>query len=211
MGRSRARSLRGAMKRRSLFPIAVVAVCLAAPAVHAKSLVEKVEAAYKKLQDYHARFDQQTYVSLIEKEVSQAGEISFAQGGKFRLTYTQTQSGRNYVCDGKKIVVTDPYLGSREVYKVNDPNVPQEALIFLGRLGSVGRFFDVKTADRKDQLILFPKDKNSVIQRLELVVDHKSYLVKEAKIVNITGNESTYLFKNPRTNSDLPGQLFSVD
>ncbi len=172
----------------------------------AAGLVDKVQKTYQDTETFKAQFVQKTHIALLEKDVQENGSLQFAKPGKFVIKY-QGKRERRYISDGETLWIYYPQQKEAEVYQQVQDLVSREALVFLGGLGTMTREFRV--AEKKpDQLILSPKKKDSLFEKITLTIDSQTNFVSAAAIQPKSGNMSQYVFSDFVTNEVVKDDMF---
>lgn len=184
-------------------------------------LAQKVQDSYEKTEDLKMAFVQETYVKLLEQTVTKKGEAIFKKPGKFAIRYAGTR-GKFYLSDGKHLWIGKKGDSKIQTQKIEEEDIPVEALSFLGGLGNLRRDFEVESVDPKkwkqfnrsegteQWLELTPMKKRSHIEWLVMGFDPKTFLAKEVYLYTDTGNLSHYTFSKIQANVGLSEQEFHL-
>lgn len=211
MGRNRARFMSQispkVLSRLLTKALFVLLMFLNSSCLFASGLAERVQQTYKHTQSFRADFVQKTKVEILDREIEEQGELVFSTPGRFLIHYRGDRE-RKYISDGKTLWIYRPKDKEVEVYKNAGDLLSREALIFLGGLGEMTREFQV-TEKKGDELLLVPKKKDSLFQKLILSIDLKTFLVKKAVLFPKGGNRSFYFFSSIHLNESMPESIFS--
>lgn len=176
--------------------------------------VGRLEAAYGRVQDLRAVFEQAALNRTLGRTVEARGTLSWKKPGKLRWEYT-TPTPQEIVSDGTKL-----WVYTRELKQVNVMPAPQAltgpAGSFLQGLGQVREHFQVRflnpaqptDAEGLFVLDLTPRQPEPLLARLILAVDPKSWLVRKAVVYDELGNTVTVRFLDVQVNPGLADQLF---
>lgn len=172
----------------------------------ASGLSERVQKTYAYTQDYKSQFIQSTHIEILDRDVKENGEMFFSKPGRFLIHYKGAHE-RKYICDGSTLWVVRPRDKDVEVFRNMKDLVSREALVFLGGLGDMEREFHVKEQS-KHQLLLIPKNKKALFNKLLLTVDLESYYVTAVDLFPQSGNHSHYDFQKTIVNQSFSKNLF---
>ncbi|MDX1386113.1 MAG: outer membrane lipoprotein carrier protein LolA [bacterium] len=182
-------------------------------------MAQKVQSSYEQTQDLKMTFVQETYVQLLEQTVTKKGVAFFKKPGKFAIRYGGSR-GKFYLSDGKSLWIGKKGDAKIQTQKINDQEIPAEALSFLGGLGNLSKDFEVEAVDPKkwkqfkrskgdaQWLELTPLKKQSHIEWLVMGFDPTTFLAKEVYLYTDSGNLSHYRFSEVQANVGLPDQDF---
>ena len=172
----------------------------------ASGLVRQVQEAYRKTDSFHANFVQKTHVAILDRDIDEQGELTFAKPGKF-LIYYQGKNERKYISDGNTLWIVRPREKELETYPHVKDLLSNEALIFLGGLGNMSKDFRV-SEKTSNTLLLIPLRKTAPFVRLLLKIDPESHLACEATLFPKSGNQSRYVFSDTEVNQEIPEEIF---
>ena len=158
---------------------------------------------------------------MLNQTLSKQGKISVWRPQRLRIEYTSTPQ-KFYISDGKKLWV---YIQDDTVaYEFAKPKevISREAWSFLSGLEGLTDLFTIdKSRDRQTNhlqiksphlktISLVPKRDDAVVRELTLGVDAKTLIVKEAIMVNASGNETHYEFRDFYFDQPLQGDAFTL-
>jgi outer membrane lipoprotein carrier protein len=177
--------------------------------------VRSLEAAYAKVNDLKAEFDQTAFNKSLNQSIPAKGTVYLKKGGKLRWMFADP-TPQEIVSDGKTLWVYTPALA-----QVNVGPAP-EALAgpagsFLAGLGRVREHFAVRflnPAEPRDRdgnvvLDLTPKQPLPTMNRLVLALDPGAWEVRRAVVYDQFENTVTMMFRKTTVNSGLPDSLFT--
>ncbi|HSA59698.1 MAG TPA: outer membrane lipoprotein carrier protein LolA [bacterium] len=186
------------------------AVIVIASAAHAGSagggLAERVQDAYRNTESFSASFTQKTVVEVLDREVSESGELVFSKPGRFSIRYGGKRE-RHYLSDGETLWIYHPKDKEVEVIDHVQDVVSKEALAFLGGLGEMSKEFKVSEG-KDDSLTLVPRSKSSPFSKIILTVDPADHLARGATLFPKGGNKSEYVFSAVRANEPVSESTF---
>jgi outer membrane lipoprotein carrier protein len=178
--------------------------------------VQAIQSTYQATKDITADFTQSTYIAVLEKTVKNTGKFMMKKPGLLRIEYTG-EHPKQYISDGKKLWVIEPELHQYEVYKVGGDTIPGEALEFLKGFGEMERLFEIAPRQPASPapgntpgnayLRLTPKSGNAQYKWLDCEFGADNIL-RSIAIHNKSGNISTYVFSNIKSNTGLDDKLF---
>jgi outer membrane lipoprotein carrier protein len=199
----------------------LIAVLLILPVAEAGAtptlddVVRGLEAAYGRMTDLKAEFNQSTFNKSLNSTIPAQGAVYFKRGGKLRWEYSEPTK-QEIVSDGKTLWVYTPSLN-----QVNTGPAP-EALAgpagsFLAGLGRVREHFSVRFLNPAQPvdgaghavLDLTPKQPLPTMTRLVLALDPKTWEVRRAMVHDQFENTVTMRFTRMTVNAGLPDQLFT--
>ena len=177
--------------------------------------VRSLEAAYGKVNDLKAEFDQTAFNKSLNQSIPAKGTVYLKKGGKLRWVFADP-TPQEIVSDGKTLWVYTPALA-----QVNVGPAP-EALAgpagsFLAGLGRLREHFGVRflnPAEPRDRdgnvvLDLTPKQPLPTMNRLVLAIDPKAWEVRRAVVYDQFENTVTMNFRKTTLNSGLADTVFS--
>jgi outer membrane lipoprotein carrier protein len=178
-------------------------------------VVRSLEAAYGKVNDLKAEFDQTAFNKSLNQSIPAKGTVYLKKGGKLRWEYADP-TPQEIVSDGKTVWVYTPALS-----QVNVGPAP-EALAgpagsFLAGLGRVREHFSVRflnPAEPRDRdgnvvLDLTPKQPLPTMNRLVLSIDPRTWTVRRAVVYDQFENTVTMNFRKTTVNSGLADTVFT--
>ena len=177
--------------------------------------IRSLEAAYGKVNDLKAEFDQTAFNKSLNQSIPAKGTVYLKKGGKLRWVFADP-TPQEIVSDGKTLWVYTPALA-----QVNVGPAP-EALAgpagsFLAGLGRVREHFGVRflnPAEPRDRdgnvvLDLTPKQPLPTMNRLILALDPKAWEVRRAVVYDQFENTVTMNFRKTTLNSGLADTVFN--
>jgi outer membrane lipoprotein carrier protein len=178
-------------------------------------VVKGLEAAYGKLNDLKAEFDQTAFNKSLNQSIPAQGTVYLKKGGKLRWEYADP-TPQQIVSDGKTVWIYTPALN-----QVNVGPAP-EALAgpagsFLAGLGRVREHFAVRflnPAEPRDKdgnvvIDLTPRQPLPTMNRLILTLDPRVWDVRKAVVYDQFENTVTMQFRKTVVNSGLADSLFT--
>lgn len=188
-----------------------------APAVDPKlkAIVDKLQKRYEGTTDFSATFTQRfTYTVMKRTQVSK-GTVLFKRPGLMRWDYATPSPKTFAVAEGKLTLwqVEDHSVLVDHCFKEDSLTA---SVSFLWGAGNILEQFDVKPfpagfgKPTDHHLLLMPKEKNNIFLKLILVVDPKTYDVKQSVLVDSQGNVNQFMFDNLKLNRGVKKTAFDV-
>jgi outer membrane lipoprotein carrier protein len=177
-------------------------------------VIRKLQAQYDQTQDFSATFTQETISKSIGAPAIMNGKVYIKKPGMMRLDYTDPKKWQ-IISDGQTSWLYFPDDKQVRIYKTAEAF---ENLPFLDFLFGKGKITDDFTASfgelEKDQakdsylIILAPKDKESTIDRVLILVSRDEYLIKQLNTYDVIGTVIRIAFKDISLNSGLKDTMF---
>ncbi len=187
-------------------------------------LLDKVQSAYARTSTLQAEFTQESYLSALELSEQSSGQVWFLKPGKMRWNYK--------VPDEQTFLVDDQTLWfyQKEEAQLQIDNL-QKALLtdlpvsFLLGLGDLTRVFRVESACKTSSgllLELMPREasseaqpnegaRNEQLAGFDLLISESSFLPLGARVKDVAGNITSFLFKGSKFDVALKDALFKAD
>lgn len=207
-----------------MLPVIVTGLLLATPApaappptaptetqAAARSAVRSMQAFYEKLTDCSVSFTQ-TYVNeAFKKTLQSSGTLRFKKPGMLRFDYSAPEA-KSFVVKNDRITSYVPAAQQAMVGSFKADQLSASVTFLFGK-GNLESEFTVHPADRADlaagtALLLLPKRDDPRFQKLYFVVDPQTSSVRESVVVDPSGNENRFDFKNIKANTGLSEKDF---
>jgi outer membrane lipoprotein carrier protein len=204
-------------------PAPALPAAVDAPDPALDALISGVEGFYGKVEGLQIRFSQtvaRKFRPGSAAPVARKGTAFFQKPGKMRWDY-KTPEPVYYVSDGETLWVYEveqntAYKGAVRGTRLFD------SMKFLFGNGKLREDYTVRlgvSSDESRELILTPKSGQQTFQSLVLVVNPKSFEIKQTRLVDPAGDESVITFeevvvgpiKNPEWFSWQPGPGVKVE
>jgi len=182
-----------------------------------EQVVSKMDENFARINSYSAKFDQEVLSEQFGKAISRgAGELLFRKPGKMSWRYNSPEP-HLYVTDGK--VLWDYLPSAKQAMKLEldqalSSPLPKSFLFGMGRLREQ---FEVSFAPGQAQaapavyhLLLSPRkeEDRAVLGIVELKVDAKTFLVREAQLKDAMGNVNVLRFSAIKVNPGIDPKVF---
>lgn len=136
------------------------------------------------------------------------GQLKAERSGNF-YWHTESPLEQTVISDGTHVTVYDPDLEQATIQKVDMNLQTTPAVLFSGDITTIGSLFDVelkKFNSSTSQFLLTPKSKDSLFEILRVRFD--GLRLKELRITDSLGQESTMSFVHSEINLDFPPETF---
>ena len=183
---------------------------LCAQSGQAVDVSQQVQNKYSQVETLQADFTQSTYIELLDREQTRSGKLYFGLN-KFRIDYSKPEK-QSYIFNGETLWIYSPKYKEVETYQRAAQRISREALSFLSGLGTLEETFQIpKVSAREGQsiLTLIPRDKDSRLKKIELVVDKEDHLLQAATLWPKRGNRSHYTFSELKLGEKIADKLFN--
>jgi outer membrane lipoprotein carrier protein len=192
----------------------------AAPAVPAAGkpealpqVIQRLQKVYDTAGDYRAKFTQKYTYSATGRERTSTGELLVKKPGRMRWNYT-TPEPQMYLASEGNLWVYEPAAKQAFRQDLKASQLPAAVSFLMGK-GKLSDEFDISLAkdlpygDAQDhRLALKPKQPQTSFKAIYLVVDPKTYLVRQSVLINTQGDVNAITFSEVKVNSKLPDSLF---
>lgn len=173
-------------------------------------LVDGVTAYYDKVQHLKAKFRQVVKQKTLSRTKKASGTIEFAKPGRMRWEY-QRPDRVLYVSDGEVLWTYQPE--DALVYKARiQGSRLYHALRFLFGMGDLRKSFDIAMGPAHGPdtafLVLTPRDGHQDYKELALVVDRKTFEIRESFLTDPLGNVTQYIFDELDYETEIPAGRF---
>jgi len=177
-------------------------------------IVQKLQHAYEKTEDFKANFLQETTIKSIKNTEIEEGSVFFKNPKNMLWSYTKPRA--------KKLVINRRtawlYLPQEKVaYRQKSDNIFQsKALIkLLSGLGKLKDDFAITYAepnalDKNGNylLLLIPLEKNSILNPIQINVDKDKFYILQVNFDDVLGNSTSIKFSNIFINNGLTDKMF---
>jgi outer membrane lipoprotein carrier protein len=201
-----------------LYPI-TVALCglVTAPNAGAAAMdecIQGIEQQYAAMQDFSARFEQETTISSMQRTEKAEGTVCFKKGGKMYWEYKKPAVQKIYL-DGKNLWFYLPE--ENQVMKNDTSRLPSDitADLFAGKL-KIRDKFTVTRMQEPDQntrnsivIKLTPKTPHPNLKSLTLWLDCEKHYITRSTLEDEIGNRTVLKFSKFRANKGIPDTVFT--
>ncbi len=179
----------------------------------ADALARAVQARYQQVRDFTASFEQAYVGGALKRRTVERGTVAIRKPGRMRLDY-EAPERKLFVSDGTRMYFYVPADRQVRVSAMPEEGRIPTPILFLAGRGDLLRDFRVEeiaapagtTAARA--LRLRPVRAEPEYESLTLVVDARSYALRQLIVVDGQGGSSTFTFTNMRENVGVPDSRF---
>ncbi|MBH1989295.1 MAG: outer membrane lipoprotein carrier protein LolA [Myxococcaceae bacterium] len=187
-----------------LIRIASCLLCL--PILANAAALAKIQALYDRTHAFQADFQQTYRNKLFNRTEHSTGEVRYQRLGKMRWDY-RSPHAKSFILNGKKLWLVEPSEKTVSINRCFKSDTLSQSLIFLGGEGRLAREFKLLSAS-KNQLVLVPKQKTELFEKLILSFEAKTYQISRVILIDVDGNQNEFVFSNRRFNRRLPAPAF---
>jgi len=176
--------------------------------------INKLQKKYKNTNSFTSQFEQNFHPAMLNKTAHSSGQVLFKKPGQMRWNY-KAPNKKAFIINNSSLIVYNAKDKSAYQNKCFKQNSLTSSLSFLWGMGDLNKKFDAKEfngrfGDKTDLHIRFkPKEKNSHFRKLILVLDPKSYQIKQSIIVDWQNNINQFIYSDFKTNPQLPKNIFN--
>jgi outer membrane lipoprotein carrier protein len=179
----------------------------------ANQVVARLQEFYNRTTDFEADFTQQSHNRLSGQNQQRVGHVRFQRPGRMRWDY-QNPSGDVIVSDGTTLWAYEAAARQAVQSSLAQSQLPS-ALSFLTGTGQLSNDFTFRMLDARQMrypqgfvLEARPIQPNPSFERVVFYVDAASYQVVRTVLFDAEGNSNSFVFANPRVNTNPALALF---
>ena len=176
---------------------------------NAKKLLDAVSSKVKTLSTVQANYTLSISNRAGKNVGSKAGLISW-KGQK----YTMTDNSLQIFCDGKKVWKFEPAANEVSVNVVdNSAFTPQKLFTNFYDKDYIYKLNGTKVVNGKklSEIELAPTNKNKAVLKIYLYIDEAQKMIVSGKMLDNSGNVSSYSISNMKSNITLADNIFTFD
>ena len=182
---------------------------------YSQQLVQGLKTYYNNYEDYTAEFVQTTSHKMFAGKLKRSyGQVNFKKGGLMRWEYERPER-KFFIYDGQILWVYEPEVP--QIFEgAADTERLRKALAFLTGEGNILKEYRTKKLSSKKfgfneghVLGLWPKDKTSPFEHVELYLDKSTFQVVRSVVVDRQGNRNRFDFFKMEKNKGLRESLFT--
>ena len=189
------------------------AAAASAPDRELRQVVQRLQQKYEAARDFRAKFTQKfTYAATGRERVS-TGEVLVKKPGRMRWNYAAPEP-QMYLASEGTLWVFEPEAKQAYRQDLKGSQLPAAVSFLMGK-GKLSDEFEISVAkelpygDPQDhRLALKPKKPQSTYKAIYLVVDPKTFLVRQSVLVNTQGDVNAITFSEVVINSKLADSNF---
>ena len=190
-----------ALKWKNSTVILLLAVFAASP-LCAENL-KNIQQFYMKHQDFTVSFTQDTYQSLVNKDIRFTGTVSYKRNVGVRMDVYDPQR-QIIILKGQSVVVHIPEEDTTTVQALPPEMATQNILGFFSGLDSIGEGYEIQ--ESPDALFLYPREGSGHIT----VWTDDSHAIQRILLRDATGNQSDIRLSNYRFDTGLGTEIFHL-
>ena len=178
-----------------------------------KDTLELIQKRYEEAKTFKAKFSQKAFVQIMDQTQKAEGEVIIKKPGKMKWVYKNPAPQTLIVNDNtfwlyapEENQVTKASI--KDIYTANTP------ALFLsgdGKLTDSFRLEKVIKNEKTSQVLLIPLQKDSGMEKLDLLVDNKKYQILGSKVYDSLGNTTEIAFESIEINLTFPDSLFDLE
>jgi outer membrane lipoprotein carrier protein len=185
----------------------------AKPSPDVKSLVDRMQSFYEKIQDFTATFSQSYTYKMAKRTQTSTGKVTFKKPGMMRWEY-EAPAVKTFVLAGDRAYTYDPaaMLLTKAAF---DQSQLSASVTFLFGTGKLEKEFSISKVDCAKctgvLLELTPLKPDPRFKKVRLEVDPKSAQVLRSIVFDPDGSENAITFANLKTNVGVSKDVFVLN
>ena len=181
-----------------------------------QTVIEGIKSTYEKINDFHAEFEQEAEIKVLEKVQKANGEVWFKKTGMMRWNYHRPHKDE-IVSDGEFMWHYDKARNQVMESSLSGLTADNNSTTLLSGLDNIDKLFNYQfttpnnpSDDMNNYLIdLTPKNREGEqFYKVTISVNSKSYLVNKFHIYDLFGNKTTINLKSLEINKNIPSSKF---
>lgn len=195
-------------------------LCVAAPTgspaqtfPSGEALARAVQAHYQGVKDFTANFEQVYVGGALKRRTVERGTVAIRKPGRMRWDYTHPEK-KLFVSDGSRLYFYVPADKQVRVSPMPANDRTPTPIMFLAGRGDLLRDFRVEEVPAPSgmpggrALRLQPVRQEPEYEALTLVVDGRTYALRQFTVLDAQGGTSTFTFTNLRENAGVADNRF---
>ena len=178
-------------------------VLIAASPLHGESL-KNIQRFYMDHRDFTVDFTQDTFQSLVNKEIRFTGTVSYKRDTGVRMDVFAPER-QIIILKGQTVVIHLPEEETTTVQALPPEIATQNILGFFSGLESIGEGYQIQ--ESTDALFLYPREGSGHIT----VWTNDDHSIARILLKDATGNQSDIRLSNYRFDTGLPDKLFHLE
>jgi outer membrane lipoprotein carrier protein len=176
--------------------------------------ISRIEKKYSTMNDFHARFEQETFHVSLKTVKKGGGDVYFKKGGKMLWDYKAPEA-QKIILDGKNLWFYIP--SEKQVMKNNFSTIPTHIVVdlFRGQIDIQQKFKVVyiqnvlKDKKSEIEIELIPIIYDPTLKRLILWINPETYIIIKSSIEDEFGNKTSLTFLNIEVDMGIDNSLFN--
>jgi outer membrane lipoprotein carrier protein len=176
-------------------------------------VIQRLQKRYESASDYRAKFTQKYTYAATGRERTSTGELLVKKPGRMRWNY-EAPEPQMYLASEGTLWVYEPEAKQAFRQDLKASQLPAAVSFLMGK-GKLSDEFDISLAKElpygepaDHRLALKPKQPQSTFKAIYLVVDPKTYLVRQSVLINTQGDVNAIAFSEVKINTKLADSLF---
>lgn len=173
-------------------------------------VVDAVQKRYESTHSLKARFEQRSYLKIMDQVQEARGEVLIQKPGKMKWTY-QAPDPQVLVSNGDTLWLFLPEDNQATKMKIQSVYASNTPALFLAGRGKLTEAFNVGQVIEQEstyEITLFPREAEQNVERLVLVVDKKNYQIVGSSVYDKLGNRTEMRFTDIQVNPPLDAEEF---
>lgn len=167
----------------------------------------KLQSTYDETTSFEANFKQTYWNKLFDRTDKSEGTLSYQKPGQMRWDYL-TPNKKSFILNKNTLWMVETEEKFAYVNKCFQSDALTASLVFLGGKGKLKEQFNAQII-KPNELSLTPKTKNSIFEKLVLILDPKTNRVIQSTLIDADGNKNEFKFEKSRFNQRLTKTRFS--
>jgi outer membrane lipoprotein carrier protein len=194
--------------------VAVAFTAGAASAAPVDDVVNKIQKVYDKVKSYKAKFNQEATSQSLKKTFNASGMVYYNKSGEMRWDYNPPDD-QMFLVTSSAVILYKKQAKQIELASPDEVFADSSTTNFLAGLGKIKTSFKYASyqapdfdASKFEAVELTPKEANSSITNITLIVDKKTFIVQEVRLHDFFANVTKIKFENVETDVVLPPNTF---
>lgn len=173
------------------------------------SYLDKVQAAYAKVESLRARFSQESFLSSLSLSEQSAGEVLYKRPGKMRWNYTFPEA-QAFLVKGQEFWFVQPVDRQVTIDRFEKILLTDAPVSFLLGLGDLAKSFKLIGICGTSSGILLKLEERQAkkLKGFSLLVSDATWLPLGAEVIDSTDNKNRIFFSQLTTSGDLTDSEF---
>lgn len=178
------------------------------------TVIKNLQNQYDQTKDFSALFTQETMTKSLGAPAIVNGKLYFKKPGMMKWEYSDPINNQ-IISDGTTLWYYIPDDKQVRVYNALEAFEQEFFLSYLFGEGNLEENFEValaeldpKQADEYYLIALAPKDMDSTVERILLLVNKETYNIHQFNTYDVLGNVTRIAFEDIKVNSGLKDSLF---
>lgn len=179
----------------------LVSFLIVLPLFSNSKTLDKLQAVYDKTSSFEANFKQTYWNKLFDRTDTSEGTLSYQKPGKMRWDYLKPHQ-KSFILNQNTLWMIETEENMAYINRCFQSDALTASLVFLGGKGRLKEQF-YSQQKMPNELILTPKTKNPVFEKLILKLHPKTYRVIQTTLIDADGNKNEFKFEKSRFNQKI--------